>query len=106
MGHASVCVAGTNFCELIERCQQITGFGEGNFRALLEASEREHHKRGSVGVNENYFSPPNPHYCQGQARDCLHAKACVQRRKLLISQRTKNVTIVANRSGVMPMEVI
>jgi len=38
----------TFFFELIERRCQAQGFGEGNFRALFEAIEREQHKRGSL----------------------------------------------------------
>jgi 4-hydroxyphenylpyruvate dioxygenase len=38
----------TFFFELIERRQQAQGFGEGNFRALFEAIEREQMKRGSL----------------------------------------------------------
>jgi 4-hydroxyphenylpyruvate dioxygenase len=38
----------TFFFELIERRQQAKGFGEGNFRALFEAIEREQIKRGSL----------------------------------------------------------
>jgi 4-hydroxyphenylpyruvate dioxygenase len=38
----------TFFFELIERRQQAQGFGEGNFRALFEAIEREQLKRGSL----------------------------------------------------------
>jgi 4-hydroxyphenylpyruvate dioxygenase len=38
----------TFFFELIERRAQAQGFGEGNFRALFEAIEREQHKRGSL----------------------------------------------------------
>lgn len=38
----------TFFFELIERRQQAKGFGEGNFRALFEAIEREQVKRGSL----------------------------------------------------------
>lgn len=41
----------TFFFELIERRLQAPGFGEGNFRALFEAIEREQLKRGSLGVN-------------------------------------------------------
>ena len=37
----------TFFFELIERRFQAQGFGEGNFRALFEAIEREQQKRGS-----------------------------------------------------------
>jgi 4-hydroxyphenylpyruvate dioxygenase len=38
----------TFFFELIERRSQAQGFGEGNFRALFEAIEREQLKRGSL----------------------------------------------------------
>lgn len=38
----------TFFFELIERRWQAQGFGEGNFRALFEAIEREQLKRGSL----------------------------------------------------------
>jgi 4-hydroxyphenylpyruvate dioxygenase len=38
----------TFFFELIERRQNARGFGEGNFRALFEAIEREQVKRGSL----------------------------------------------------------
>lgn len=38
----------TFFFELIERRAQAPGFGEGNFRALFEAIEREQIKRGSL----------------------------------------------------------
>ena len=38
----------TFFFELIERRSQARGFGEGNFRALFEAVEREQLKRGSL----------------------------------------------------------
>jgi 4-hydroxyphenylpyruvate dioxygenase len=38
----------TFFFELIERRFQARGFGEGNFRALFEAIEREQFKRGSL----------------------------------------------------------
>jgi len=38
----------TFFFELIERRSQAVGFGEGNFRALFEAIEREQMKRGSL----------------------------------------------------------
>lgn len=38
----------TFFFELIERRQKAQGFGEGNFRALFEAIEREQMKRGSL----------------------------------------------------------
>lgn len=40
----------TFFFELIERRQEAQGFGEGNFRALFEAIEREQMKRGSLGI--------------------------------------------------------
>lgn len=40
----------TFFFELIERRQKAEGFGEGNFRALFEAIEREQLKRGSLGI--------------------------------------------------------
>jgi 4-hydroxyphenylpyruvate dioxygenase len=40
----------TFFFELIERRQEAQGFGEGNFRALFEAIEREQMKRGSLGM--------------------------------------------------------
>lgn len=43
----------TFFFELIERRQQAQGFGEGNFRALFEAIEREQIKRGSLPLNKN-----------------------------------------------------
>lgn len=39
----------TFFFELIERRREAQGFGEGNFRALFEAIEREQLKRGSLG---------------------------------------------------------
>ncbi|HBB35015.1 MAG TPA: 4-hydroxyphenylpyruvate dioxygenase [Cyanobacteria bacterium UBA8803] len=39
----------TFFFEVIERRFQAKGFGEGNFRALFEAIEREQIKRGSLG---------------------------------------------------------
>ena len=39
----------TFFFEFIERRFQAQGFGEGNFRALFEAIEREQQKRGSLG---------------------------------------------------------
>lgn len=42
----------TFFFELIERCQEAQGFGEGNFRALFEAIEREQMKRGSLPRTE------------------------------------------------------
>ncbi|HEY9653222.1 MAG TPA: 4-hydroxyphenylpyruvate dioxygenase [Coleofasciculaceae cyanobacterium] len=42
----------TFFFELIERRQDAQGFGEGNFRALFEAIEREQIKRGSLPVAE------------------------------------------------------
>lgn len=38
----------TFFLEIIERRQQARGFGEGNFRALFEAIEREQLKRGNL----------------------------------------------------------
>nr|WP_235355336.1 4-hydroxyphenylpyruvate dioxygenase [Aliterella atlantica] len=38
----------TFFLEIIERRSQARGFGEGNFRALFEAIEREQLKRGSM----------------------------------------------------------
>lgn len=38
----------TFFFEIIERRSQAAGFGEGNFRALFEAIEREQIKRGSL----------------------------------------------------------
>lgn len=38
----------TFFLEIIERRSQARGFGEGNFRALFEAIEREQLKRGSL----------------------------------------------------------
>ncbi|MBR8833817.1 MAG: 4-hydroxyphenylpyruvate dioxygenase [Stigonema ocellatum SAG 48.90 = DSM 106950] len=38
----------TFFFELIERRSQAQGFGEGNFRTLFEAIEREQIKRGSM----------------------------------------------------------
>lgn len=41
----------TFFFELIERRLKAQGFGEGNFRALFEAIEREQIKRGSLGIN-------------------------------------------------------
>ncbi len=40
----------TFFFELIERRQEAQGFGEGNFRALFEAIEREQLKRGSLRI--------------------------------------------------------
>ncbi len=40
----------TFFFEFIERRLQAQGFGEGNFRALFEAIEREQLKRGSLGI--------------------------------------------------------
>ncbi|NEO02323.1 MAG: 4-hydroxyphenylpyruvate dioxygenase, partial [Moorea sp. SIO3I7] len=40
----------TFFFEIIERRCQAKGFGEGNFRALFEAIEREQNKRGSLGM--------------------------------------------------------
>lgn len=39
----------TFFFEVIERRREAKGFGEGNFRALFEAIEREQLKRGSLG---------------------------------------------------------
>ncbi|NHC36484.1 4-hydroxyphenylpyruvate dioxygenase [Scytonema millei] len=42
----------TFFFEIIERRSQATGFGEGNFRALFEAIEREQMKRGSLQDRE------------------------------------------------------
>lgn len=39
----------TFFFELIERRAQAQGFGEGNFKALFEAIEREQFKRGNLG---------------------------------------------------------
>jgi 4-hydroxyphenylpyruvate dioxygenase len=42
----------TFFFELIERRQKAQGFGEGNFRALFEAIEREQMKRGSLPLRE------------------------------------------------------
>jgi len=42
----------TFFFELIERRQEAEGFGEGNFRALFEAIEREQMKRGSFPLGE------------------------------------------------------
>ncbi|PAX58382.1 4-hydroxyphenylpyruvate dioxygenase, partial [Brunnivagina elsteri CCALA 953] len=38
----------TFFFEFIERRNLAKGFGEGNFRALFEAIEREQMKRGSL----------------------------------------------------------
>lgn len=38
----------TFFFEIIERRSQAVGFGEGNFRALFEAIEREQIKRGRI----------------------------------------------------------
>ena len=38
----------TFFWEIIERREEAKGFGEGNFRALFEAIEREQMKRGSL----------------------------------------------------------
>lgn len=38
----------TFFFEIIERREQAQGFGEGNFRALFEAIEREQMKRGTL----------------------------------------------------------
>ncbi|NET64143.1 MAG: 4-hydroxyphenylpyruvate dioxygenase [Moorea sp. SIO1G6] len=40
----------TFFFEIIERRFQAKGFGEGNFRALFEAVEREQNKRGRLGT--------------------------------------------------------
>ncbi|MGQ4646100.1 4-hydroxyphenylpyruvate dioxygenase [Lyngbya aestuarii] len=40
----------TLFFEVIERRQQAKGFGEGNFRALFEAIEREQLQRGSLST--------------------------------------------------------
>lgn len=40
----------TFFFELIERRDQARGFGEGNFRALFEAIEREQLKRGNLNI--------------------------------------------------------
>ncbi len=40
----------TFFFEFIERRCQARGFGEGNFRALFEAIEREQQKRGSLNA--------------------------------------------------------
>ena len=40
----------TFFFEVIERRFQAKGFGEGNFRALFEAIEREQNKRGSLST--------------------------------------------------------
>lgn len=40
----------TFFFELIERRDQAKGFGEGNFRALFEAIEREQLKRGNLNL--------------------------------------------------------
>jgi 4-hydroxyphenylpyruvate dioxygenase len=42
----------TFFFELIERRSQAEGFGEGNFRALFEAIEREQIKRGSLATSD------------------------------------------------------
>ncbi|NEO20579.1 MULTISPECIES: 4-hydroxyphenylpyruvate dioxygenase [unclassified Moorena] len=42
----------TFFFEIIERRFQAKGFGEGNFRALFEAIEREQNKRGALGTGE------------------------------------------------------
>ncbi len=41
----------TFFFELIERRLQARGFGEGNFRALFEAIEREQLKRGNLRID-------------------------------------------------------
>ncbi|MDJ0731185.1 MAG: 4-hydroxyphenylpyruvate dioxygenase [Crocosphaera sp.] len=38
----------TFFFEIIERREEARGFGEGNFRALFEAIEREQQKRGTL----------------------------------------------------------
>ncbi|WP_071517439.1 4-hydroxyphenylpyruvate dioxygenase [Geitlerinema sp. PCC 9228] len=38
----------TFFFEVIERRSQARGFGEGNFKALFEAIEREQQKRGTI----------------------------------------------------------
>ena len=38
----------TFFFEIIERRKQAKGFGEGNFKALFEAIEREQMKRGTL----------------------------------------------------------
>ncbi|MGK7953718.1 MAG: 4-hydroxyphenylpyruvate dioxygenase, partial [Crocosphaera sp.] len=38
----------TFFFEIIERREQAKGFGEGNFKALFEAIEREQMKRGTL----------------------------------------------------------
>ena len=43
----------TFFFELIERRFHAKGFGEGNFRALFEAIEREQLKRGSLPTNSS-----------------------------------------------------
>ncbi|MEA5532592.1 4-hydroxyphenylpyruvate dioxygenase [Crocosphaera sp. XPORK-15E] len=40
----------TFFFEIIERRKQAKGFGEGNFRALFEAIEREQMKRGTFKI--------------------------------------------------------
>lgn len=40
----------TFFFEIIERREQAKGFGEGNFRALFEAIEREQMKRGTLNL--------------------------------------------------------
>jgi 4-hydroxyphenylpyruvate dioxygenase len=45
----------TFFFELIERRYEAQGFGEGNFRALFEAIEREQYKRGSLGTAKPGF---------------------------------------------------
>jgi 4-hydroxyphenylpyruvate dioxygenase len=42
----------TFFFEFIERRYQVQGFGEGNFRALVEAIESEQIKRDMRGVRE------------------------------------------------------
>ncbi|HAG82337.1 MAG TPA: 4-hydroxyphenylpyruvate dioxygenase, partial [Cyanobacteria bacterium UBA12227] len=42
----------TFFFEVIERRLQAQGFGEGNFRALFEAIEREQLKRGSLQIHQ------------------------------------------------------
>ena len=46
----------TFFFELIERRFQAKGFGEGNFRALFAAIEREQFKRGSLNDPLSSFS--------------------------------------------------
>ncbi|NEQ12157.1 MAG: 4-hydroxyphenylpyruvate dioxygenase, partial [Moorea sp. SIO4E2] len=43
----------TFFFEVIERRFQAKGFGEGNFRALFEAIEREQNKRGRLSTSES-----------------------------------------------------